>query len=607
MKRMSERRNRSPRAWYVPTLSLLLLLSGSLLQQATAQPLGTAFTYQGQLTESGQAATGLYDLQICLFDTPDAAVAIACAPDFADVPVEDGLFTLAVDFGSAPFVGQQRFLELRVRPGASAGAYTVLAPRQLIRAAPEALRASAAAAAPWSGLTGVPPGFADGIDNNSGGTVTSIAAGTGLSGGTITGSGTIAIAAGGVGLAQIDPTQVQARIGGDCGEGEYLRGINADGSVACGSLLAYLGINLATTVANPAGGLGSGTAINVPSDGLPLIAYVEDDTSGSFLKVARCTNTACTGAAIISTVDDPVNSVGSELAMAIGRDGLPVISYRDSSAQALKVAKCSNIACTGTATITTVDDPANSVGLDTSIAVGADGNPVISYRDSTANALKVAKCANAACTGLATITTVDDPVNSVGAFSDIAIASDGRPVISHYDATDGNLKVSKCTNAACTGTAIHTTVDDSSSLVGFYNSIAIPADGRPVISYYNVTAGSLKLARCANPDCSGVATINVVDVNPGIDVGEFNSIAIGSDGLPVISYREKSAGAVRVAKCSNVDCSAASITTVDDPVNAVGLNISLAIGTDGLPIISHRGTGSAGGVKVLKCATLDCQ
>jgi hypothetical protein len=43
-----------------------------------------------------------------------------------------------------------------------------------------------------------------------------------------------------------------------------------------------------------------------------------------------------------------------------------------------KGAKCVNAACTGVSTITTVDDPANFVGYYTSIAIGADGLPVIS-------------------------------------------------------------------------------------------------------------------------------------------------------------------------------------------------------------------------------------
>jgi hypothetical protein len=40
---------------------------------------------------------------------------------------------------------------------------------------------------------------------------------------------------GSVGLAEIDPTQVQIRVGGSCGVGSYIVSIGEDGSVACGT------------------------------------------------------------------------------------------------------------------------------------------------------------------------------------------------------------------------------------------------------------------------------------------------------------------------------------------------------------------------------------
>jgi hypothetical protein len=49
----------------------------------------------------------------------------------------------------------------------------------------------AADALSWSALQGVPAGFADGSDANSGGTVTSVGSGAGLTGGPITGTGSI--------------------------------------------------------------------------------------------------------------------------------------------------------------------------------------------------------------------------------------------------------------------------------------------------------------------------------------------------------------------------------------------------------------------------------
>lgn len=235
---------------------LLALLLLSLCTALTAQSLGSAFTYQGQLKELGQPAIGLYDIQTCLFDTPSNPIPLACAPDFDDVPVEGGLFAITLDFGSAPFIGQQRFLELRVRPGTSGSEYTILAPRQLIRPAPEALRSNVAAAAPWSGLTGVPGGFADGIDNDSGGTVTSIATGVGLTGGPITNTGSIAVAAGGIGATQINPAQVQARVSGNCAESSFVRAVNQDGTVVCDSA----GMSNITGVTAGAGLTGGGTA-----------------------------------------------------------------------------------------------------------------------------------------------------------------------------------------------------------------------------------------------------------------------------------------------------------------------------------------------------------
>jgi len=47
----------------VTLIALLSLLSGI----GTAAPLGTAFTYQGQLTEGGAPASGIYDLRFTIY------------------------------------------------------------------------------------------------------------------------------------------------------------------------------------------------------------------------------------------------------------------------------------------------------------------------------------------------------------------------------------------------------------------------------------------------------------------------------------------------------------------------------------------------------------
>jgi pectin methylesterase-like acyl-CoA thioesterase len=126
-------------------------------------PLGTGFTYQGKLSDGGAPANGEYDLQFTLYDALSSGSSVGGTVTLDDVSVTNGLFTVQLDFG-AVFNGAALYLEIGVRPGASTGAYTALTPRQPLTAAPYAIYA---ASAPWSGLTGVPAGFADGVDNGS--------------------------------------------------------------------------------------------------------------------------------------------------------------------------------------------------------------------------------------------------------------------------------------------------------------------------------------------------------------------------------------------------------------------------------------------------------
>ncbi|NDF32536.1 MAG: hypothetical protein EB147_09990, partial [Acidimicrobiia bacterium] len=74
-----------------------------------------------------------------------------------------------------------------------------------------------------------------------------------------------------------------------------------------------------------------------------------------------------------------------------------------------------------------------------SIAIGTNGNPIISYYDATNFDLKVAACSNPTCTS-STNTTLDSN-GSVGAYSSIAIGTNGVPIISYYDSSHGDLKV----------------------------------------------------------------------------------------------------------------------------------------------------------------------
>jgi hypothetical protein len=375
-------------------------------------------------------------------------------------------------------------------------------------------------------------------------------------------------------------TGVETLEGLSCSTDQFPR---FDGSQwVCNNIVLQSQITPTTiTTVDATGDVGATPSIAIGNDGFPVISYY-DNTNGN-LKVAKCVNAACTGTSTKTTVDASAGVVGVYTSIAIGTDGFPVISYYDDTNDDLKVAKCVNAACTGTSTITIVD-ATDSVGFYTSIAIGNDGFPVISYYDDTNDDLKVAKCVNAACTGTSTITIVD-ATGVVGLDTSIAIGTDGFPVISYFDATNADLKVAKCVNAACTGTSTKTTVDASAGVVGVHSSIAIGTDGFPVISHHDDTNDDLKVAKCVNAACTGTSTITIVDAT-GF-VGLYTSIAIGNDGFPVISYNDDTNDDLKVAKCVNAACTGTSTKTTVDATGVVGFYTSIVIGNDGFPVISY--------------------
>lgn len=102
-----------------------------------ATPQGTSFTYQGRLTDSGAPANGAFDIELRLFDAVVGGAQVGSTITLNDQAVANGVFTAMLDFG-AQFNGSARWLELRVRPGASVGGYTAILPRTLLDSTPYA-------------------------------------------------------------------------------------------------------------------------------------------------------------------------------------------------------------------------------------------------------------------------------------------------------------------------------------------------------------------------------------------------------------------------------------------------------------------------------------
>jgi hypothetical protein len=378
----------------------------------------SVLTFTGTLSEGDEAAVdGEYAFEFRVFDAPEGGTQMWVEP--LELTTRDGVFNAvlgagAVPLGEAAFESGMAWLEIEA-------AGDVLSPRLQVTSVPYALLAGAADRAASLECTGC------------------------------------------IGADEVDSSAIQRRVSGSCGGGESVVAVNVDGSVVCAAAVGLAGSGMATTAArsdhdHDGDYLPAGVALSCP--GTDKVVAI-DPLSGN-VACAPDVQAIYTGGAGIVVVGTTISTsfagfscMPEQRLSGFDAAGDPTCAI-DATASVTQQPRA-NVASTADAT--------GSSGRGASVTIGADGLPVISHHDAAGGDLRVVKCGDPACAVRASV-TVDGAAGATGEHSSIAIGADGLPVVSYYDVANGDLRVAKCGDAACSGGYALHTLDGAAADVG---------------------------------------------------------------------------------------------------------------------------------------------
>ena len=358
------------------------------------------------------------------------------------------------------------------------------------------------------------------------------------------------------------------------------------------------------------GGLFSSVALD--ANGNPVISYL--DSANQHLKVLHCGDPNCTSGNSIASPDAWGSGFGgflvrqNDTSLALDAGGNPVVSYvadwitpcgpfgRVCGAEELRVLHCGDSDCTSGNSIATIGG-----GWSPSLKLDAAGNPVVSF--TAYNELYLLHCGDPGCTSGNSMVAADS--EGAADFPSLALDASGNPVVSYsyWDSQTVHLRVLHCGDPNCTSGNSITAPDMEEG--GGHTSLALDAGGNPVVTYQSGSHG-LKVLHCGDPNCTSGNSITSPDEGPPA-TGLAPSLALDASGNPVVAYYESQWPDVtlKVLHCGNPNCTSGNSITSADIVGPFGDFTSLALDAGGNPVVSYFDDANVD-LKVLHCVDPNC-
>ena len=111
---------------------------------------------------------------------------------------------------------------------------------------------------------------------------------------------------------------------------------------------------------------------------------------------------------------------------------------------------------------------------------------------------------------------------------------------------------------------------------------------------------ALTVSACNNASCAS-SVVSALDLDDVI----ATRIELGADGLAAIAY-VGAGGLPKLFHCRNRDCTAGRVSALAGASRS-GLEVALAMGSDGLPLVVHRADTASTQVQATHCGNRSCQ